>query len=129
MTDTPPAGDVIPALKYRDAPAAIAFLARAFRFAERLAVPGPDGSVAHAELRVGAGTVMLGSRRPDPADPWAEAEGVYVVVDDPDAHCARARAAGAEIAREPQDTPYGSREYTARDPEGRLWSFGTYRPG
>jgi uncharacterized glyoxalase superfamily protein PhnB len=129
MTRTRPAGDVIPALKYRDAPAAIAFLSRAFGFEERMAVPGPDGSVAHAELGAGTGVVMLGSRRPDPANPWAEREGIYVVVDDPDAHCARARAAGAEIVAEPEDKPYGSREYTARDPEGRLWSFGTYRPG
>lgn len=129
MTDARAARDATPVLKYRDAPAAIAFLARAFGFAEATAVPGPDGSVAHAELRVGAGAVMLGSRRTDPADPWAEADGVYVAVDDPDAHCARARAAGAEIVRGPADTPYGSREYTARDPEGRLWSFGTYRPG
>ena len=55
--------------------------------------------------------------------------GVYCVVDEVDAHCERARAAGAEITREPEDTPYGSREYTARDLEGHPWSFGTYAPG
>jgi uncharacterized glyoxalase superfamily protein PhnB len=52
----------------------------------------------------------------------------YVVVDDPDAHHERAVAAGAEIVRELTDTDYGSREFSARDPEGNLWSFGTYRP-
>jgi uncharacterized glyoxalase superfamily protein PhnB len=52
-----------------------------------------------------------------------------VVVADLDAHCARARRAGARIVREPVDTDYGSRDYAARDPEGNLWSFGTYRPG
>ncbi|MCM0675632.1 glyoxalase [Micromonospora phytophila] len=53
---------------------------------------------------------------------------VYVAVEDVDAHCARARAAGAEIVREPLDTDYGSRDYTARDLAGNVWSFGTYRP-
>jgi uncharacterized glyoxalase superfamily protein PhnB len=52
-----------------------------------------------------------------------------VVVDDPDAHLTRAKEAGANIERELTDQDYGSREYTARDPEGNLWSFGTYRPG
>jgi uncharacterized glyoxalase superfamily protein PhnB len=53
---------------------------------------------------------------------------VYVAVEDPDGHCKRARAARAEITREPEDTDYGSREYSARDPEGHHWHFGTYRP-
>ena len=53
---------------------------------------------------------------------------LYVLVEDPDAHLARASEAGAAIERELSDTDYGSREYTARDPEGNLWSFGTYRP-
>jgi uncharacterized glyoxalase superfamily protein PhnB len=54
--------------------------------------------------------------------------GLYVYVEDLDAHCRRAKATGAEIVRDLEDTPYGSREYSARDPEGHLWSFGTYRP-
>jgi len=54
--------------------------------------------------------------------------GVFVYVDDLDAHYERARAAGAEIGRELADTDYGSREYMARDPERNLWSFGTYLP-
>jgi uncharacterized glyoxalase superfamily protein PhnB len=53
---------------------------------------------------------------------------VYLVVDDPDAHHERAKKAGAEIVRGLRDEDYGSRGYTARDPEGNLWSFGTYRP-
>ena len=56
-------------------------------------------------------------------------QSVYVVVEDTDAHHARAKAAGAEIVRELQETDYGSREYSARDSEGHLWHFGTYRPG
>ncbi|MGH3051296.1 MAG: VOC family protein [Gaiellaceae bacterium] len=54
--------------------------------------------------------------------------GVYVVVEDVDAHCAVARDAGAEITRGPEDTDYGSREYGVRDPEGLAWHFGTYQP-
>jgi uncharacterized glyoxalase superfamily protein PhnB len=55
-------------------------------------------------------------------------QGVAVYVADVDAHYARAKAAGAQIVRELEDTPYGSREYSVRDLEGFLWSFGTYRP-
>jgi uncharacterized glyoxalase superfamily protein PhnB len=54
--------------------------------------------------------------------------GIYVAVADPDAHCAQARAAGAEVLRGPETKDYGSREYACRDLEGNLWSFGTYRP-
>jgi uncharacterized glyoxalase superfamily protein PhnB len=61
-----------------------------------------------------------------PGDPASQ--GVYVAVEDADAHYERAKAAGAEITREIEDTDYGSREYTARDHEGHVWSFGTYRP-
>jgi uncharacterized glyoxalase superfamily protein PhnB len=62
-------------------------------------------------------------------NPWnKERSGVYAVVEDIDAHYERAMAAGAEIVRQLADTGYGSREYSVRDPEGHLWSFGTYRP-
>ncbi|MBP7000086.1 VOC family protein [Amaricoccus sp.] len=120
---------LFPALRYRDAPGAADWLERAFGFARHAVHEGPDGSVAHAELRYGNGMVMFGSARlTEPANPWTEGEGVYVAVDDIDAHYARAVAAGAEILRPLADTDYGAREYTARDPEGHLWSFGTYRP-
>lgn len=64
----------------------------------------------------------------DTARPLSSTVSVYVVVDDPDSHHAAAVGAGARIVRELQDTDYGSREYSARDPEGNLWSFGTYDP-
>jgi uncharacterized glyoxalase superfamily protein PhnB len=80
--------------------------------------------------------VMLGSARDDEwgafvkpvAEVGVRTGAAYVVVADIDAHHARARAAGAEIVRALADTPYGSREYAARDPEGQVWSFGTYDP-
>ena len=122
--------NIFPSFKYRDAHAAMGWLERAFGFKRQAVVPGPVGTVAHAELKLGPGAIMLGSAAgPDPLNPWAsEPRGVYVYVEDADAHYERARAAGAEIVRELADTPYGSREYSARDPEGHLWSFGTYYP-
>ena len=120
---------IFPALRYRDAPAAIDWLGRAFGFEPRMVVDGENGTVAHAELVLGNAMIMLGSVRD--GDGYAPPPGgaaAYVVVDDPDALHERARAAGAEIVRELTDTEYGSREYTARDLEGHLWSFGTYRP-
>ena len=126
--------NIFPALRYRDAPAAIEWLERAFGF-ERLAVhPGPDGTVAHAELILDGGVVMLGSVKPDaygarsPREVGEISQSLYVWVADVDAHHARAAAAGAEVFRGPEDTFYGSREYSCRDPEGHVWSFGTYRP-
>lgn len=124
----PVTASLFPALSYRDPRAAADWLERAFGFARHAIHDGPDGEVAHAELRFGNGMVMFGPRRaPDPANPWADA-GVYVVVDDIDAHYARAVAAGAEILRPLAQTSYGAKEFTARDPDGHLWSFGTYRP-
>ena len=127
--DTRP--NIFPSFKYQDAPAAIGWLERAFGFKKQGVHTGPGGTIAHAELTLGAGTIMLGSMAlPDPVNPWADAShGVYVYVPDADEHYTRAKAAGATIVREIADTPYGSREYTARDSEGNLWSFGTYYPG
>ncbi len=119
---------IYPVARYADAHAAIEFLQRAFGFSKRAVFEGPDGSVAHAELTFGSGAVGLSSAGPiDPANVWTTVrEGIYVALDDVDAHHARAAAAGARIERPLKDTDYGSREYTARDSEGRLWSFGTY---
>ena len=132
MTETGPA--IVPCLSYRDAPAAITWLKEAFGFTENMVVPGPDGTIAHAQLSLGNGMVMVGSERDDelslriPCDFGGVTQSIYVVVEDADAHYAQAVAAGAEIVRELEDTPYGSRDYSARDPEGHLWNFGTYRP-
>jgi len=125
---------LFPFLRYRDAPAAIDWLVKAFAFKELMVVPNENGTVAHAEVEFDSGVMMLASARDDdlriksPSDLGAVTGGVYVYLEDIDAHCKRAGAAGAEIVREPEDTDYGSREYTVRDLEGHLWSFGTYRP-
>jgi uncharacterized glyoxalase superfamily protein PhnB len=117
-----------PVFRYHDARAAIEFLKSAFGFRERVVYANPDGTIAHAELSHGGGVLMLGSERADAVGARAGQGWLYVAVDDPDAHLERARAAGAVIVTELHDTDYGSREYAARDPEGNLWSLGTYRP-
>jgi uncharacterized glyoxalase superfamily protein PhnB len=122
---------IYPVLKYDDAHAAIDFLERAFGF-ERLQVhEGDGGKVAHAELRFGDGFVGLSSTGAgDPVfDQGAGQAVVYLAVDEVDSIHDRAKGAGAEIVMEPQDQDYGSRDFAARDVEGNIWSFGTYRLG
>lgn len=126
---------ISPTLRYRDARAAIAFLELAFGFEPVAVHDGPHGAVAHAELAYDGGLVMLGTAAEPAAGTrfWGEGpppgvQSIYVVVDDAEAHHARAVAAGATIERPLGETDYGSVDYSARDPEGHLWNFGTYRP-
>jgi uncharacterized glyoxalase superfamily protein PhnB len=120
-----------PTLRYADARAAIAFLTGALGFVEQAVHTGDDGSVAHAELSFGDGVVMLGTRT-DPPGPFDTGRAVlYLALDsaeEVDAHHARAVAAGAEVVQGLVDQPYGSREYAVTDPEGNVWSVGSYRP-
>jgi uncharacterized glyoxalase superfamily protein PhnB len=118
---------VIPTLRYKDPHAAIDFLERAFGF-QRKDVFEQDGVVQHAELTHGRGMVMLGTTGVGDAQFDTRRSSVYVVVPDADAVHDSAKVAGAEITRELQDTDYGSREFSAKDPEDNVWSFGTYDP-
>jgi len=122
MTGRP---SIVPYFSYRDAKAAMDFLASAFGFETVQAIDGEDGRLVHGEMRFGDGMIMLGSVEARPA---TGSPGVYLVVADVDAHYERARAAGAEIVYPPEDTEFGTRRYRARDPEGHEWSFGTYQP-
>jgi uncharacterized glyoxalase superfamily protein PhnB len=129
------------AVYYDDPRAAIAFLCRAFGFDVRLKVEGADGSIAHCELCFGDGVVMVAgtAARPD-AEPWhvlfaapsalggKNTQSLALFVDDADAHCAQARAAGAVVVREPRTDDHGAdywvdRTYGATDPEGHVWWF------
>jgi uncharacterized glyoxalase superfamily protein PhnB len=128
---------VIPALRYRDAPAAIEWLCRAFGFEKHLVVPGEQGKIAHAQLVFGNGMIMLGSghggaydrliRNPSEIGP-AVTQAPYIIVADPDEHYRQARAAGAEMVMDIADQEHGGRAYTCRDPEGHIWNFGDYDP-
>jgi uncharacterized glyoxalase superfamily protein PhnB len=130
MTKNTPPPQVWPSLLARDARALIKFLVDAFGFEETV-VYGDEQTVHHAELAwPPGGGIMLGTApNPDTDDlPLRPGTfGAYVVTDDADALYKRATAAGAEVIRELQNTDYGSRDFTVRDPEGNQWSFGTYR--
>ncbi|GGK89144.1 glyoxalase [Planomonospora parontospora subsp. parontospora] len=112
---------VYPLVRYRDPAAAIEWLGKAFGFEAGDVSTDGDGTITHAELTAGTGMIMLGAGEPG-------GQGVYVAVEDPDAHHDRAVSAGAEITSPLTDRPYGSREYACKDPEGCQWYFGTYRP-
>lgn len=139
MKPTPPGWPRISAsLYYRDAAKAIDWLCEAFGFEIRLKVEGEGGRIEHSELSFGDdGLVMVGSERKgaerrfdsDMLSPLAaggNTQGLMLYVDDVDAHCARARAAGARIVAEPEVHDYGDdywadKSYGCIDPEGHLW--------
>jgi PhnB protein len=116
---------VIPYLLYEDAAGALDFLSRAFGFHETMRSEN-EGRVAHAEMSLGEGRIMLGQ----PAEGFRNPKHLggntmlmYVYVDDVDSHFEHARSAGAEIVDEPADQEYRDRHYHARDPEGHDWYF------
>jgi uncharacterized glyoxalase superfamily protein PhnB len=128
-------GNIIPALRYRNAKAAIEWLSRAFGFEAKMVIPGDGGRVVHAELVLGAGMIMLGDAETEyghlvaaPLKGQSVTQGIYVVVVDVDGHYAKAKAVGAEILIDIKTQDYGGRDYTCRDLEGHVWTFGTYDP-
>lgn len=131
-----PNSTIMPTMRYKDAPAAIDWLVQVFGFSRHAVYPTPDGSIAHAELTLGGGMIMLGSEKNDeygrnfksPQEAGAETRSAYIVVADADAVYARAQSAGATVVRPLQNTDYGSREFSVKDPEGHSWSVGTYDP-
>ena len=138
MAETAVAQRAVPLISYEDVGSAIDWLCNAFGFHESGERYTDEGRVTHAELELDGATVMLGWPGPDYRSPAHHAEtceharawlsvpyivdGVLIYVDDVDAHCEKARAAGATILREPSTEPYG-RLYNAADPEGHRWMF------
>lgn len=131
------AATLIPGLRYTNGPAAIDFLCRAFGFARQLVIMTAEGQVAHAQLVRGDAMIMLGSAPSAelqalmalPSDTGARVTAtLYLRVDDPDAHYAQAKAAGAVILRPIADQDFGGRAYMCRDPEGHIWQFGSFDP-
>lgn len=122
-----------PTFRYRDAPAMIDWLAKTFGFVEHARYMDGE-TVAHAQMIFGSSMIMIGSVRDDAYGAMVGGPGqhsgksIYVAVDDADAMHERAKATGARILEEPTDRDYGSREFLCADPEGNIWSFGTYWP-
>jgi len=140
MKETPQGWPRISAgVYYREASRMIDWLCEAYAFDVRLKVEGDNGNIVHSELTYGEGVIMVGQesigpdarwgvQRKSPLSAGCNTQGLMVYVDDVDAHCARARAAGAKIADEPSLHDYGDdywadRSYGAIDPEGHLWWF------
>lgn len=135
--------NIFPGLRYRNAPAMVEWLQDAFGFVPHAVYPDGEGGIAHAELRIGAGLIMLGSVRDDgvgfgaPRRPGGDENvaprttvQLYVALppDEVEAHFRQAREAGAEIVQELAETDFGTEQYIARDPEGHQWVFGSYQP-
>jgi uncharacterized glyoxalase superfamily protein PhnB len=126
-----------PVLRYLGVAAAVEWLCTAFGFEKHGIVAGEDGEVLHAHLTFGDHMIMvlpahdsgLGRfiKQPDEVG-GAETQSCYIVVDDADAHYRKAKAAGAAILLDISDDDHGGRGYACRDPEGHIWSFGTYDP-
>jgi uncharacterized glyoxalase superfamily protein PhnB len=127
----------IPCLRYRDAKGAIAWLCDVIGFQRHQVFEGPNNTIAHAELTLGGGMIMLGSindtpfnkfcRQPDEIGGY-QTQSPYVVVPDADAVYNRGKNLGAIIAIEIKDESYGGRGFSMFDPEGHLWNIGTYDP-
>ena len=134
MTTQTEAPRLYPTMRCSDIDAMIAWLKDVVGFTERVAYRDDNGVIHHAEFAYGPSLLMIGQCRDDEYGKLIGAIGgrrtdaLYVAVDDPDALHARAKAAGSKIEMEPRNTDYGSRDFACRDPDGNLWSFGTYRP-
>jgi len=124
-------------MQYRDVAGAIAWLCRAFGFEQQQAVRGPDGSILYAVVTFANAMIMLGPVRHTELDRLmkqpdeiggAETQSCYLIVEDADAHFERAMAAGATVVFDLKEYDHGGRGYSCRDPEGHIWSFGTYDP-
>ena len=128
---------VVPCMRYRDAPAAIEWLGSTFGFETQLVVPNDDGTIAHAQLSFGNSMIMLGSvfdteygrlmKQPAEIGGFVT-QSTYLVVNNADLVYGRALEAGAKILLDIKDEEYGGRGFTCRDPEGHVWSIGTYDP-
>lgn len=129
-------GSIVPTPAYRDVRAAVDFLVEAFGFERHAVHEDENGELAHVELVLGTSMVMparpgvgdYGELLASTHDAGRPTGGYYVIVDDPAAHYERAKAAGAQILIEPRERDYGGADYTCRDLEGHIWTFGSYDP-
>jgi uncharacterized glyoxalase superfamily protein PhnB len=124
-------------MRYRDVATAADWLCTAFGFEKQTVLTDDSGAPLYAQLTFGRALLMLAPVGDSPIEKFmkqpdeiggAETQSCYIVVDDADAHNARAKAAGADIVLDVEDDSFGGRGYTCRDPEGHIWTFGTYDP-
>ncbi len=137
-SSTLPAPNLMPLMRYRDLATAMTWLEQAFEFEKQIAVSDSDGAVIYGQMSYRGGLMMMGAvrdtdldklmRQPDEVG-GVETQSCYLVVEDADAHYARAQSAGADIVLEIKSDGLGRRGYSCRDPEGHIWNFGTYNPG
>lgn len=133
-----PAPNLMPLMRYRDLAAAMGWLEQAFGFEKQIAVSDSDGSVIYGQMTYRGSLMMMGAvrdtdldklmRQPDEVG-GVETQSCYLVIEDAEAHYARAQDLGAEIVLELKSDGLGRRGYSCRDPEGHIWNFGTYNPG
>ncbi|MBE9635690.1 VOC family protein [Salipiger mangrovisoli] len=128
---------IVPALRYRDTEAMLAFLTGALGFRDHAVYRDAEGGILHAELKLGDGIIMFGPAAHNndfgrlivsPEAAGGVTGTIYVVVSNVAGHYARAVAAGAEVVLPLEEQPYGGQSYTVRDPEGQIWTFGEYHP-
>jgi uncharacterized glyoxalase superfamily protein PhnB len=133
-----PAPHLMPLMRYRDLAEAMGWLEQAFGFEKQIAVADSDGAVIYGQMTYRGGLIMMGAvrdtdldklmRQPDEVG-GVETQSCYLVVEDADQHYQRAVASGADVVLELKSDGLGRRGYSCRDPEGHIWSFGTYNPG
>jgi uncharacterized glyoxalase superfamily protein PhnB len=132
-----PQRSVVCGHRYRNAPAAIQWLCDVLGFQRQAVYPGPNDTVAHAQLTFGGAMIFIGSmndnesqrflKQPDEIG-GAETRHVYLMVPDADLVYARVKSSGAELVIDIKDESYGGRGFTCRDPEGHIWNIGTHNP-
>ena len=131
---------IIPCLSYKDAPAAIEWLCKAFGFQKKMVVPAGENKIAHAQLTIGDSMIMINSTGMESEfskliKTPSEIGGIvtqttYVILnaEEIDRHYANAKSSGAKIIQELAEQEYGGKNYSCYDIEGHLWSFGSYDP-
>lgn len=137
-TTTIAGSTLIPSLRYHDAPAAVDWLCRVFGFSRNAVYENPDGTIAHAQLTLGHGMIMLGSAKSKgphahllahPSELHGrQTGGIYLYVEDCEVLYAAVQAAGAKVTQELHEPDYSSKAFSCLDPEGYLWSIGSYDP-
>ncbi len=124
---------ITPNVFYDDLGAALDWLGKAFGFETRMSMPGPDGGLVHAEMEFADGVIMMSPTSDQ--ESWTSPQsiggavtiGLYIYVDDIEAHCESARNAGAKIVAEPEDMFWGDRTYVAEDSERHRWTFAEHK--